>query len=321
MDSRSFLRDVLAGLSSSPRTLPCKYFYDERGSALFDEICTLEEYYPTRTEAAILRDNAQAIADAAGPGAVLIEYGSGSSVKTRLLLDALDAPAAYVPVDISREHLLRCAAALAREYPALPVLPAAADFTRPFRLPALPEGRRVVYFSGSTIGNFAPAEACRIMGHIADIADALLIGVDLRKGRDVLEPAYNDARGVTAAFNLNLLARINRELGGDFDLSAWRHRALFNERYGRIEMRLVSVRDQSVRVGGRRFDFGAGEEICTEHSHKYTLPGFASLCRRAGLEVGRVWTDRAGLFSVQFALAAGRPSRGSRLPAHRVTTG
>lgn len=308
--SSEFLRDVLAGLARVPRSLPCKYFYDERGSALFDRICELPEYYPTRTELAILRAEIDAIAAAIGPGAVLIEYGSGSSIKTRLLLDALPQLAAYVPVDISREHLLRCADRLARDYPKVPIVPAVADFTRPFALPQHPPGRRVVYFSGSTIGNFAPTQARQLLRLIARQAEALLIGVDLHKDTAILEPAYDDAQGVTAAFNLNLLARINRELGGTFDLASWQHRAFYDERHGRIEMHLVSLRTQRVCVGGVTLWFSEGETICTEHSHKYSLPGFADLCRRAGLDVTRVWTDPAGLFSVQFAQVSS--SRGVR---------
>jgi dimethylhistidine N-methyltransferase len=308
-----FLRDVLAGLSASPKTLPCKYFYDERGSALFDEITTLDEYYPTRCELAILRDHAAEIAAAVGPGAVLVEYGSGSSVKTRVLLDALPCPAAYVPVDISSEHLMQSAGHLAREYPHLPVIPAVADFTRHFTLPPMPPGRRVVYFSGSTIGNFTPPEARTLLSGIARLVGGpggLLIGADLQKRRDVLERAYDDARGVTAAFNLNLLARINRELAGDFDLSSFRHRAVYDEHHGRIEMYLVSTRQQTAHVAGHLFHFAEGEAICTEYSYKYTLPGFAAMCRQVGLGVRHVWTDERGLFSVQFADAQAAPVRG-----------
>jgi dimethylhistidine N-methyltransferase len=308
-----FLRDVLAGLSASPRTLPCKYFYDERGSALFDEITTLDEYYPTRCELAILRDHAAEIAEAIGPGAVLIEYGSGSSVKTRILLDALTSPAAYVPVDISGEHLMQSAEQLARDCPHLPVFPAVADFTRPFMLPQLPPGRRIVYFSGSTIGNFTPPEARVLLAGIARLVGergGLLIGADLQKRRDVLERAYDDARGVTAAFNLNLLVRINRELGGDFDLNSFRHHAIYDEAHGRIEMHLVSTREQTTHVAGQRFRFARGETICTEYSYKYTLPGFAAMCRQVGLVVRRVWADERGLFSVQFADTQSSSGRG-----------
>jgi dimethylhistidine N-methyltransferase len=302
-EREEFLADVLDGLRRSPKTLPCKYFYDERGSALFDRICTLPEYYPTRTELAILRRHAGAMAEAIGPRCLLVEYGSGSSTKTRLLLDHLAEPAAYVPVDISREHLLRAAEALSARYPDVPVIPVCADFTRPFALPEVPGAERVVgYFPGSTIGNFAPAEARKFLADIAEqcgAGGALLIGVDLEKPRSILEPAYDDARGVTAEFNRNLLRRVNRELGGDFDLAAFDHRAHWNAPQGRVEMHLVSRRDQVAHVAGRAIPFAKGESIHTENSHKYQVEGFATLAAAAGFGVERVFTDDAGLFSVQ----------------------
>jgi L-histidine N-alpha-methyltransferase len=298
-----FLADVLHGLAQHPKTLPCKYFYDERGSALFDRICTLPEYYPTRTELGILRRHAGAMAAALGPRCLLVEYGSGSSTKTRLLLDRLVAPAAYVPVDISREHLVYSAEALAAHYPHLRVVPVCADFTQPFALPELAGADRVVgYFPGSTIGNFAPAEARKFLASVAEQCGpggALLIGVDLEKPRSVLEPAYDDARGITAEFNRNLLRRVNRELGGDFDLAAFDHRAFWNAALGRVEMHLVSRHDQVVHLAGRPIPFAKGESIHTENSHKYELAGFAELAAAAGFGVERVWTDDAGLFSVQ----------------------
>src|SRR5512134_720665 len=217
----SFLADVLAGLTRPQKTLPCKYFYDERGSALFERICQLPEYYPTRTELGILRRHAGAMAAALGPRCLLVEYGSGSSTKTTLLLERLEEPTAYVPIDISREHLLRAAAALSARHPRLAVRPVCADFTRPFALPKLPGAlRRAAFFPGSTIGNFGPAEARKFLAQVAEQCGSgglLLIGVDLRKPREILEPAYDDAEGVTAEFNRNLLRRINRELGADFD--------------------------------------------------------------------------------------------------------
>ena len=300
----SFLTDALAGLLAPRKSLPCKYFYDERGSELFERICGLEEYYPTRTELGILRAQVRAMAATLGPECLLIEYGSGSSVKTRLLLDHLDAPVAYVPVDISREHLLRAAGELSARHPDLPVLPVCADFTRPFALPPLPRPprRRAAYFPGSTIGNFAPAEARKFLTQVAEICGpggALLIGVDLKKSRRVLEPAYDDALGVTAEFNLNLLRRLNRELGANFALDQFAHRALWNEAEGRVEMHLVSRRRQEVTLGGHRIRFEAGETIHTENSYKYDLPGFGALARSAGFEVERVWIDGAALFSVQ----------------------
>ncbi len=249
-----FLRDVLDGLRRRRKRLPCKYFYDAVGSRLFDRICELDEYYLTRCELDLLHRHAGEMAETAGPGAVLIEYGSGSGLKTRLLLDRLRDPAAYVPVDISGEHLESSAARLARRYPGLPVLPVVADFTRPFELPPLPAtaGRRIVFFSGSTIGNFRPNEAVRLLRQMAQVcgpAGGLLVAADLKKDRAVLEAAYNDLAGVTAAFNLNLLTRINRELGGDFVPEAFRHHAFYNARRGRVEMHLVSREDQTVSVG------------------------------------------------------------------------
>lgn len=299
-----FLSDVVDGLSRARKSLPCKYFYDQRGSALFDAICGLEEYYPTRTETAILRRHAAEFAELAGPRAAVVELGSGSSVKVRILLDALENPAAYVPVDISREHLLASAARLAGDYPNLTVVPVAADYVQGFPLPpvAAPE-RLLAFFPGSTIGNFEPAEAAAFLGRLARRLGAgsrLLIGVDLKKHRDVLEAAYNDTRGVTAAFNLNLLARINRELDGNFDLDGFAHHAFYDETHGRIEMHLVSRRAQTVVVGGRTFYFAAGETIHTENSWKYALPEFERLARGAGWRTVRTWTDRAGLFGVSW---------------------
>jgi dimethylhistidine N-methyltransferase len=298
------LADALAGLLAPRKTLPCKYFYDERGSELFERICELDEYYPTRTELGILRARAGAMAETLGPDCLVVEYGSGSGVKTRLLLERLERPVAYLPVDISREHLLRSAAALSARHPGLPVLPVCADFTRPFELPPLPRParRRAAYFPGSTIGNFAPAEARKFLTQVAELCGpggALLIGVDLKKGRGVLERAYDDALGVTAAFNLNLLERLNRELDADFALDQFAHRALWNEAEGRVEMHLVSRRRQQARLGGRRIRFEPGETIHTENSYKYDLRGFAALARSAGFEVERVWVDGAALFSVQ----------------------
>jgi dimethylhistidine N-methyltransferase len=303
-----FLADVLAGLLGPRKTLPCKYFYDEEGSALFERICELDEYYPTRTELGILRRHGGEMAAALGPRCLLVEYGSGSSTKTRLLLERLDDPAAYVPVDISREHLLRSAEALCARHPHLPVIPVCADFTQPFELPPVPRAaRRAAFFPGSTIGNFGPAEARKFLAQIAEQCGrggVLLIGVDLRKSPAILEPAYDDALGVTAEFNRNLLRRINRELGADFDLAGFDHRALWNAVDGRVEMHLVSRREQAVQLGGCRIRFARGESIHTESSHKYELAGFAALARSAGFEVERVWTDPARLFSVQLLRTA-----------------
>lgn len=305
-----FRTDVWAGLSATPKTLPCKYFYDHRGSQLFDAICELPEYYPTRTELQIMRDHAAAMAQACGPNTLLIELGSGSSVKTRLLLDALIAwhpPAAYVPVDISGKHLDATAQLLRADYPGIAVTPVHADFTQPFDVPrpAGPAGRRVVYFPGSTIGNFTRARAVPFLATIARIVGpqgALLIGADLKKDPAVLEAAYDDAQGVTADFNLNLLDRINRELGGNFDRRTFAHRAHWNDAEGRIEMYLDSAQAQTVTVAGRPFEFAAGEPICTEYSHKYDLANFAQIAAEAGFAVEQVWTDADRRFSVQWCV-------------------
>lgn len=300
-----FLGDVLAGLSAANKTLPCKYLYDECGSQLFDRICELPEYYLTRTELAIMRRHTAEMARRIGPRAVLVEYGSGSSLKTHLLLAQLERPAAYVPVDISREHLRQTAEQLDARYEGLPILPVCADFTRPFRLPAVdgPSRRHVVYFPGSTIGNFGHDEAVELMRGVAALVGpdgGLLIGADLVKSREALEAAYDDAQGVTAEFSLNLLARINRELDGDFELEAFAHRATFVPECGRVEIHLESLAEQTIRVAGEKFEFAAGETIHTENSHKYTFAGFADLAARAGFAVDRVWTDPQQRFSVQY---------------------
>lgn len=301
----AFLADALRGLGQPQKTLPCKYFYDAEGSKLFDQICQLPEYYPTRTELGILHAHAAEMARCLGREALLIEYGSGSSVKTRLLLDRLERPAAYVPVDISGDHLFETALSLRLDYPGLPVLPVCADFTAEFRLPKPPGpvARRTIYFPGSTIGNFAEKAAVELMAGVArrvGPGGGFLVGVDLKKDLRVLERAYDDAEGVTAAFNLNLLARMNRELDADFDLRRFEHRARWNEAAGRVEMHLVSRTRQVAHIDGEPIQFSAGESICTEHSHKYSVEGFAHLARQAGLAVRHVWTDRRRFFSVQY---------------------
>jgi len=303
-----FLEEALAGLQAQPKRLPCKFLYDERGSALFEQICELPEYYPTRTELGIMESGAAEMARRLGQNCLLVEYGSGSSTKTRLLLDHLDRPAAYVPVDISREHLLQAARALARSY-AIEVLPVCADFTERFELPQSRHraGSRAVYFPGSTIGNFTHEAAAELLQSVARLCGAgghLLIGADLVKEPALLERAYDDAAGVTAAFNLNLLSRMNRELGCDFPLARFRHRAVWQPTAARIEMHLVSLDARTVHVGGHPIQFRAGERICTEHSHKYTLEGFAALAAEAGFRVEQVWTDRRGWFSVQALVVA-----------------
>jgi L-histidine Nalpha-methyltransferase len=297
-------RDVLEALGSRPqRELPTQYLYDARGSALFDRICELPEYYPTRTELAIMERHVGAMARGVGERALVIEYGSGSSIKTRHLLEALPTPAGCVLVDISREHLERSAARLAAALPHVEVRPVCADFTTPFVVPRSRAAarRRVVYFPGSTIGNFQPEQATRLMRQMAAQAGSgggLLIGTDLRKDPRVLEAAYDDAQGVTAAFNLNLLRRINRELGANFDLAAFEHRAIYDQARGRIEMLLVSREAQEVRVAGRRFELAAGETIRTECSHKYTIDGFHALAAAAGWRAEDVWVDERSWFAV-----------------------
>ncbi len=308
--------EVLAGLSLSPKRLSPKFFYDRHGSQLFDAITELPEYYPTRTEIAILAEHGAEMAGRLGRGQVLVELGSGSSLKIQTLLEAL-APAVYVPVDISKEHLLASADALARRFPGLRIEAVCADYSGPFELPLRPDwGTPAAFFPGSSIGNFEPAAAARMLRRVADLlgpGGRLLIGVDLLKDRAVLEAAYNDAQGVTADFNLNLLARINRELGADFDLDAFAHHAWFNptpdprlpDGPGRIEMHLVSQRAQRVQVAGRMFELAEGEGIHSESSYKYALPGFAQLAASAGFATEQVWTDRGGLFSVHCLRVAG----------------
>jgi dimethylhistidine N-methyltransferase len=302
---KQFLIDVLHGLRQPQKEIPCKYFYDERGSGLFDEICELDEYYLTRTELAILRDHAAEMADVVGEDCELIEFGSGSSLKTRLLLGQLREPRAYLPVDISREHLERSALALADSFPGLRVIPVHGDFTAPLSLPKTgePRARRVVYFPGSTIGNFSPDAArvllrqiVRLVGH----GGGLLIGFDLDKDESIVEPAYNDRRGVSAAFNLNLLTRINRELGADFDLDEFEHRAVYSREKECVEMHLVSRRTQVVRVSGTAFSFGEGETIHTECSYKYTVEHFGRLTSHAGFTTTRQWMDAQKYFCVQY---------------------
>jgi dimethylhistidine N-methyltransferase len=307
-NAAQFLADVVQGLSARPKTLPCKHFYDERGSKLFDEICDLPEYYLTRAEDEIIKRYSQEMADQIGPGVMLVEYGSGSSTKTRALLDQLADPVAYVPVDISREHLRRTANQLSRAYPHIEILPVCADFTKRFALPA---ARRrpthsAVFFPGSTIGNFQPHETADMLVHLAAMCGTgggLLIGIDLQKDPQVIDAAYNDAQGVTAEFNLNLLRRINDELGGDFDLGAFEHRAVYNQRLGRVELSLVSTQRQTATVSGHVFAFDADEPILTEYSHKYTVSGFAAMAAKAGLTLRRTWHDAQQRFAVlHFAL-------------------
>jgi dimethylhistidine N-methyltransferase len=297
--------EFIAGLTRRPKTLPCKFFYDERGSNLFEQICALDEYYLTRTENKILADNIAVIAALCGPRCLLVEIGSGNSNKTRLLLDHLREPVAYVPIDLSRAHLLRAADALNGDYFPLQILPVCADYNQPLRLPApacSPE-RLTIFFPGSTIGNFEPSQAAAFLRRIAgwcQPGDGLLVGVDLQKQRDILHRAYNDAKGITAAFNLNLLERANHELVANFDLDQFRHHAFYNSEHGRIEMHLVSCRKQTVDLAGKQIEFDTGEQITTEYSYKYRVETFRALASAAGWKPERVWTDKDRWFSVQY---------------------
>jgi dimethylhistidine N-methyltransferase len=297
---------VYAGLSGRPRTLPAKFFYDAKGSALFEQICELPEYYLTRTELAIMDRDLPAMADRIGPEALLIELGSGAGTKTRRLLEALDRPAGYMPIDISRSALLDSADRLNRRFEDLPIHAVCADYVAGFDLPDLDvdPAKRVVYFPGSTLGNLHPAQARQLFRTMRDLAGddgGLLLGVDMVKSPDVLVPAYDDAKGVTSAFNLNLLTRINREVGGDFDLGHWSHRAQWNPEASRMESYLVSDRPQDVRIGSKRFAFAKGESIWTESSYKYTLETVQQLA--SGFELVEQWQDEQGWFSVMYLRA------------------
>lgn len=298
----SFLDDVLCGLGRVPKAISPKYFYDDRGSELFEAICELPEYYPTRTELALTRDCAVDIAAAVGTGKMLIEFGSGASLKTGLLLRTL-SPAAYVPVDISAAALRAAAARIAEEFPDLPVIAVCGDYMQPLAVPALDgiTAQRLIYFPGSTIGNLTPAEALEFLRrgrNLAGSGGAMLVGVDLKKDPQRLNAAYNDAQGITAEFNLNLLRRINRELGADFNLAHFRHVAFYDAAAGRIEMHLESLVAQIVTVGGRRFEFAAGERLHTENSCKYSVAEFQRLAQSAGYVAENVWVDGEALFSL-----------------------
>jgi dimethylhistidine N-methyltransferase len=300
--SDSFADHVINGLGESPKWMSAKYFYDAAGSALFEEITRLPEYYPTRTELKILEQNAAAISAYIPLAAALVEFGAGSSKKARIMLRAAPQIAAYVPVDISGEFLAQEAAALKRDMPNLAVLPVAADFTRDFDLPAQIRARpRVGFFPGSTIGNFEPQDAAEFLrqaGRILGNGATMIVGVDLIKDEAVLNAAYDDAAGVTAKFNLNVLTRMNRELGGNFDLASFQHRAFYNAADRRIEMHLESLKAQTVTVAGRTFDFRKGETIHTESSYKYTVDSFRALAESPGWRPTAVWTDEDNYFSI-----------------------
>lgn len=305
--SNAALSEIIAGLRQPEKMISPKYLYDERGSQLFDTITQLPEYYPTETEFGIMRDNIAEITALVGEQASLIEFGSGSSRKTRVLLENLSQLAVYVPVDISDEHLLDSAEKIRSEFPGLEVLPVVADFTQPFTLPSptIMPLRNIVYFPGSTIGNFvhdAAHELLKVMHQEAGDDGALLIGVDLQKDPAIIERAYNDSAGVTAEFILNILRHLNWEFDADFDLDSYSHSARYNEAEGRMEMRLISARSQTIKIGDAQIPIAKDESILTEYSHKYTLDGFAAAAGRAGLSVERVWTDADQLFSVQYCV-------------------
>jgi L-histidine Nalpha-methyltransferase len=300
--ANDFALAVLAGFANSQRSIPCRFFYDAIGSELFEEIAKLEEYYPTRVEASLLEANGAEIAELVGPSRALIEFGSGSSRKTSLLIGALRNMAAYIPIDIAAESLKEAAGWLRGQHPDLTILPLIADFTKTRTLPPIARRKkRLGFFSGSTIGNLTHKEARSFLANAARLlgkGSTFLVGVDLKKPASILIPAYNDAKGATAAFNLNLLARINRELHGDIDLTRFAHDAVYNARDGRIEMYLVSLCRQTVHVLGRPFIFAEGERIHTENSHKYTVGEFQALASAPGWQPVKAWVDPDRLFSL-----------------------
>jgi len=303
LDASDFYLEVIAGLNQSPKRIPPKYFYDETGSRLFESICEQPEYYPTRVETAMLSQYANEIAGLTGKDCCLIEPGSGSCNKVRLLLGSL-RPSRYIPMDISCAHLRDAAQRVADDYPWLDVQAVCADVTRPLELPCISEQTpRIVFYPGSSIGNYEPHEAVEFLARLAEIAGpggGLLIGVDLEKDSRVLDSAYNDASGITADFNLNLLHRINRELDGDIDVDTFRHHAFYNENAGRIEMHLVSECTQTLRINGHSYDFVEGESIHTENSYKYTIAGFRALAEQAGFRSEVIWLDDEALFSLHY---------------------
>ena len=305
-DARAdFAAAVRAGLRQRPRSIPSRFLYDARGSSLFDAICDLPEYYLTRTETGILRERAEEIARRAGPGVVLVEYGSGSSVKTRLLIEALRDLAAYVPVDVSGEHLEASAARLRMDYPGLRVEPVCADYMSTIRLPSglEPDARRLGFFPGSTIGNLVPADARAFLRGARQLVGdngALVLGADLRKDPRLLHAAYNDTAGVTARFTLNLLTRMNRELDADFDLSRFVHEAFYNPVEHRIEIFFRSLCRQSVTIDGETYAFAEGERVHTEYSYKYDAAALAALAAGGGFRIAALWTDPRNLFAVAY---------------------
>lgn len=298
------LQDVLAGLTAPTKSLPCKLFYDDRGAELFDRICELPEYYPTRTELGILHEILPELSLILGGGIQLVEYGSGSGLKTRLLLHALPDVVSYIPIDISAKYLEQSTRSLRSDFPALRIQPFLADYTKNFELPRLLSERmvrRVFFFPGSTLGNFHPSEALEFLRRTRRLAGSygsMILGVDLKKPSSILEAAYNDRRGVTAQFNLNILSRLNRELGTHFDTTAFRHYAFYNEVLGRVEMHLVSTRDQTVEVMGHEVRFRKNETIHTENSYKYSVEEVHSMAMQAGFDPQQTWLDEREYFSV-----------------------
>ncbi len=303
-----FQRDLLTGLQNLPKWVPCKYLYDDVGADLFEQICGLEEYYPTRVETSILKGCLNEIVSAIGPNAVLVDLGSGSSAKTELLLSALEDCVAYIPIDISKQQLIEVAHDIRRRHPRTEVLPVCADYHKPLKLPTPTRAfqRTVFFFPGSTIGNFEPGEVVSFLKRFAVISnpgDAFLLGMDLQKERSVMESAYNDPRGITARFIKNILARANRELQAGFDLDAFRHRAFYNAEAGRVENQLVSTCRQTITLAGVTVNFEPNEPVTVEHSYKYTLGGFQSLIHRSGYRLEKVWMDEQRYFSVQYLLS------------------
>lgn len=303
----SEINEIVDGLSQAQKTISPKFFYDERGSQLFDKITELPEYYLTDAELEIMRVNVGEMAELIGRTASLIEFGSGSSLKTRILLENLEDLAAYVPVDISEDHLWTSARQLRAEFPGLDVRPVVADFTKTFSLPTptIMPVKNVIYFPGSTLGNFehdAAMDLLRVMHEEAGENGALLIGVDLQKDADIIDRAYNDSAGVTAEFNLNMLRHLNKNYGANFDLNTFEHSATYDEDEGRVVIELVSQAEQTFEVGSTEFELADGETILTEYSHKYTLDGFADMARQAGFTVEKTWTDAEQLFSVQYCV-------------------
>ncbi len=302
----SFRDEILKGLAQAQKAIAPKFFYDKRGSELFDQICELEEYYPTRTEIHLLKTYSQEIADLIGQHGLLIEYGSGSSSKVRILLDAFHQPSGYMPIDISFEHMLQASTELAENYPNLDVIAVCADYTQDFQLPEYNKklvNKKLIFFPGSTIGNLDPTEALHLLKQSISLlktGDGMLIGVDLKKNPTILNAAYNDSRGVTAAFNLNLLERINHELDANFALDSFRHWAFYNQDQSRIEMHLVSLKEQTVIIEQTPFHFSEGETIHTENSYKYSIEEFQKLANRAGFDATHVWIDPNHLFSIHY---------------------